>query len=68
MQKSYIISLYCSIKEIVGYEPEEFYANHERFYDFLHPAEYSDLKAMAAKSRGKSSTKYLSFDVPYLFE
>ena len=50
----FIITLHCRVKEIVGYDPEEFYANHERFTDFLHPAEYSDLKAMADNLKGKS--------------
>ena len=43
----YITMLHCRVKEIVGYDPEEFFANHERFFDCLHPAEYSDMMAKA---------------------
>ena len=51
-----IISLHCSVKEIVGYDPKEIYTNHERFSDFLHPAEYKDLMAKANDLKGESST------------
>lgn len=48
----------CRVKEVIGYDPEMFYADHNRFFDCLHPAECEDLKAKEAiVLRGKLSTK-----------
>ena len=45
------------MKEIIGYDPEEISANHERFSDFLHPAELSDMKAKGEDMNCKSFAK-----------
>ena len=60
-----VMSLYCRLKEIVGYDPQEF-GNH--FYDFLHPAEYRDLKALANDllSTCKSSLRVYWYSIWYL--
>ena len=47
-----IISLHCRVKEIVGYNPEDF---HNCFFDFLHPSDYSDMMARADKFMSKLS-------------
>ena len=41
------------MKEIVGYDPEEVIVSHDRFIDFLHPAEVSDMKAKGEDVKSK---------------
>ena len=40
------------MKQIVGYDPDEF---RNYFFDFLHPSDYSDMKAKADKFTSKLS-------------